>query len=66
MASPVTVSATPTPTNLLDSLNNGGSAGHQNQGVTIGAFLASLGTALVIFGINLVGLPYFSSPTFWR
>ena len=48
MASP-TQSATPT--GVLDIANQGGGAGQKNEGITIGSFLASLGSALTLFAV---------------
>ena len=54
MASAATsTSAQAAPTSIQSVLSSGNGDGQKNQGVTIGAFVASLASALAIFGLNL-------------
>ena len=61
MSSTIASSSTAVPTSLGGILDAGGSNGSQNQGISVGSFVASLGSALAIFGLNLAAFLLISS-----
>ncbi len=48
-------SGTPSPTTLASAVSGNGTAGtaQENAGLSIGSFIASLGSGLAIFGVEL-------------